>query len=363
VMAYNDGAVSDAMVQLVEVPTGEAVPPSDASNRHFFIKPNKQYQVAVSAPGFSTETLDLETTPNDALSVIQRKVGLRQSAKLVVQAFSALDSLPLRDVDFTYSNEKGPQPLTNQNTSKAADYSFQVAFGDKSKLVATKPGYQPAVVNLDLPNGNGPSPVLNLDVYLQPFAVLPISLYFDNDQPKWPNPTDNEQNLTYEQTLNEYLARKPIFVEKYTEGLAQNAYETARQQMLSFFDKDVAQGMQALNELCAQIEPYLKKGYRLEMLTEGEASPLASFDYNKQLSERRLSSIRNYLKVWNNGALKSYLYSGHLTLSTKFVQQKMPADTATEPVLAADRRQVEFSPASSLMRKIVIREVRLQNKV
>jgi hypothetical protein len=210
----------------------------------------------------------------------------------------------------------------------------------------------------------GPSAVMDLNVYLKPFSALPISLYFDNDQPRWMESSmETETRMGYEQLLLQYMERKSFFVERYSEGLAQELYEANRQQMLTFFDEEVQVGLQELNELCGEIEPYLKKGYQLEILAEGQASPLAAADYNQRLTARRVSSIRNYMKTWREGALKPYLYSGKLVIiSSSFLEASQPV--AVEPNQAIDRKVVEFSPTSSKMRRIIIRDVRLKgNKV
>ena len=114
-----------------------------------------------------------------------------------------------------------------------------------------------------------------------------------------------------------------------------------------------------LAELFAQVEYYLKKGYKLEIQADGETSILASKDYNQRLIARRVSCLRNYLKVWQNGTLKSYLYSGKLTVSNITNQA---GDAVAAAPSAFDRRLAEYSPEASRMRKVTIKSIRVQRK-
>ncbi len=356
-LANSNALLEDATVSVVEAETGTTIAAEDAAHRQFYLSPGKQYQLSVEASGYSSETQTLETKAADVLSIVKKEVRLRQNAKLIVQTFNALDSLPIGGVDFKFTSDTWLQALSHQNDEQATEHSFVAAFGDSSKLEASKPGYKSAVVNFDAITAIGPSAVLNVKVYLKPFADLPITLYFDNNQPKWvQDPNETESNLSYEQTVQQYIERKPFFMERYAEGLAQEAYEAARQKVLSFFDHEVAVGLQQLDELCSQIEPFLKKGYRLEILADGQASPLAASNYNQWLAARRINTVRNYLKTWRKGTLKSYLYSGKLVVTSNYIQ------TTRTSAIDADRREVEFSPDASRLRKVVIKDVRIQSK-
>jgi outer membrane protein OmpA-like peptidoglycan-associated protein len=361
-LASSNALLEDAAVSVVEAETDSAIVAEDAAHRQFYLSPGKQYRISVEASGYSSETQTLETRAADVLSIVKKEVRLRQNAKLVVQTFNALDSLPMGGVGFKFISDTWVQALSHQNDEQATEHSFVAAFDDNSKLEASKPGYKSAVVTFDALTAIGPSAVLNVKVYLKPFAGLPVTLYFDNNQPKWiKDPSETESNLSYEQTVQQYIERKPFFMERYTEGLAQEAYEAARQKVLAFFDHEVAVGLRQLDELCSQIEPFLKKGYRLEILAEGQTSPLATVDYNQWLAARRINTVRNYLKTWRNGALKSYLYSGKLVLTSKYV--KTTPTSATDAAAGKNnRRELEFSPEASRLRKVVIQDVRIQSK-
>ena len=67
-----------------------------------------------------------------------------------------------------------------------------------------------------------------------------------------------------------------------------------------------------MQEFSGLLLPYLEQGNKIEIIVEGYASPLASGDYNKRLTKRRISSVINQLSVWSNGALSDYLARGIL---------------------------------------------------
>ncbi len=237
-----------------------------------------------------------------------------------------------------------------------------VPFGNNSKLEVSKSGFNTAVVSFDAMTAVGPSAVMDVNVYLKPFTNLPFSLYFDNDQPRWMESSlETETRMGYEQLLLQYMERKSVFADRYSEGLAQDQLEASQQQVFAFFDDEVKSGLRELDELCNEIEPYLKKGYQLEVLAEGFASPLAANDYNQRLTARRVSSIRNYMKTWGKGVLKPYLYSGKLVITSSFLQNSAPSATDAT-IQPSDRRLVEFSPDASKMRRVIIREVRIKGK-
>ncbi len=352
--AANGAMLEGVTMQLTEKSTAIPILSDDKGANQFIVEPNKVYQLTVEAPGFVTETVDVDITIGDAFSTVTKKVRLRQKVKVFVQTYDALDSLPIGGVAFQFTPSGDEPSITHQNEEEATEYIFTVGLGEGSKLEAKKPSYKPAVLSFEAPS-EGPSLAILQRVYLQPFANLPLALFFDNGQPYWEDPMDTETKLTYEQTLQTYLERKPVFIEKYTEGLAQGAYDAARSNLMAFFEKEVETNFQQLDELCSQLEDYLKKGLHLNVVIEGEASPSGAADYNKRLMARRISSVRNHLKTWHNGALKGYISSGKLAISSNF-RSSEPVSTDVAP----DKQQSEYSPEASRMRKVVIKEIRIQ---
>lgn len=350
-----NGAILDGVtMQLTEKSTGIPILSDDKGANQFIVEPSKVYQLTVEAPGFVTETLDVDITIGDAFSTVTKKVLLRQKVKVFVQTFDALDSLPIGGVAFQFTPSGDEPSIAHQNEESATEYIFTVGLGEGSKLEATKPNYKPAVFSFEAPS-EGPSLAILQRVYLQPFADLPLALYFDSGQPRYEDPMDSETKLTYEQTFQAYLERKPVFYEKCAEGLVEESGGKACADLVGFFEEELAASYEHLDELCSQMESYLRKGLRLEVVIEGQASPSGAADYNKRLVARRTSSVHNHLKSWHNGALKGYISSGKLAVSSNF----KPSEPVSADV-APGQQQSEYTPEASRMRKVVIKEIRVQ---
>ena len=101
----------------------------------------------------------------------------------------------------------------------------------------------------------------------------------------------------------------------------------------------------------------LKKGEHFELIFKGYASPLSKDDYNKFLSKRRISTVKNYISFYKNGVFLNYLIAdkkGKTTLSFKeesfgeYLTDKMVSDNPN------DKRNSIFSKKAALERKVEI---------
>jgi uncharacterized protein YegP (UPF0339 family)/outer membrane protein OmpA-like peptidoglycan-associated protein len=142
------------------------------------------------------------------------------------------------------------------------------------------------------------APVTKLSVK----SLLPVVLYFDNDQPD-ANTTAKTTAKTYEQAYTAYTSLRPEFVTK-GDGAATG----------TFFDNDVKKGMSDLAKLAAGLKDIVASGEKANIKIKGFASPLAKGDYNKSLTGRRVSSVENYLKSYDASLAKA-ITSGALKIS------------------------------------------------
>ena len=129
-------------------------------------------------------------------------------------------------------------------------------------------------------------------------ADFPLVLYFHNDEPEprsWKLKTDKTYNTTYDQ----YAALRPLYEKENGET---KAFET-------FFETEVQHGHAQLQNLAEALIPVLKGGERITLEVRGHASPLARNDYNKNLSLRRIESLRNQLQRANSNALAAFMDS------------------------------------------------------
>jgi hypothetical protein len=182
---------------------------------------------------------------------------------------------------------------------------------------------------------------------------LPIRLYFHNDEPN-PRSWDTLTTLTYEQTYRSYKALVPDYHQAWgdnTEGLAA---------IDGFFQDKVDHGFAQLNDFIALLKQALQEGQRIELQVRGFASPLAKSDYNANLSLRRISSMVNYLREVDNGALRSYLSSGALGIRKSPFGEDKSATGVSDAL--EDLKGSVYSVGASLERRIEIEQVLLTDE-
>lgn len=330
----------------------------DGAEMKFLLETDKSYRLIASAIGYLPDTLEFNASQSDVFEKLRQPIFLKPKARLLVRTYNAIDSLPLGGVTLQLGLEGVGEKTSVSNAEDEFEYAFLVGVGDLISLVAMKPGFTTTYVQPNAQYRFAPTSDAHLSVYMSPFTEAPVALYFDNDEPKWVKQTDATTKLTYAETLQKYLEREQVFVKNFSEGLNADEAEQAGQMMHSFFEEEVQPNLARLDRLCQQLDNYLKKGYALEMLTVGEASPLASEEYNNLLISRRISSVVNQLKTWNNGELNQYFENGQLIVSSSI--KVMPGQGEKVQVKLSDRRQSEFSPEASKMRRVLIQGVKRQ---
>ena len=125
---------------------------------------------------------------------------------------------------------------------------------------------------------------------------FPVVLYFHNDDPD-PRTTMTRTDQTYEQTFQRYRSLIPEYIDR-------NEDEGSTQ---AFFRDHVEAGRTLLEELIEVLVQAMERGDKITLAVRGHASPLALNDYNQKLSSRRISSLRNQLRMVKNGILVPYL--------------------------------------------------------
>ena len=193
---------------------------------------------------------------------------------------------------------------------------------------------------------------------------LPVKLYFHNDEPN-PKTTDTVSTLTYIQSYNQYIKLKSDYKKEYSKGLVGDDSEEAKEDIDDFFVQYVEQGVLDLKEFLRLLLPELQKGFEIEVTIKGFASPLAKTDYNIHLTKRRISSLLNYLAIYEDGVLKPYLnHSSADGGSLSFV--KIPFGEYTADQLISDNpndaQNSIYSRKAGLERKIEIQSVSLVTK-
>ena len=187
--------------------------------------------------------------------------------------------------------------------------------------------------------------------------LLPVTLYFHNDEPECCNLRDTT-SLSYVETFDEYRKRLSEYKYEYTKSLKAPEKEKAEMDVTDLFTQKVEKGYRQLIQFSAQLLDVLAAGQKIEVTIQGYCSPLHYNQYNIQLGYRRIASLRNYFYHYRDGILMPYLESGKLLLKNESLGEER-ADKKVSDKLEDTRNSV-YNPAAALERKVEIISVELK---
>lgn len=188
---------------------------------------------------------------------------------------------------------------------------------------------------------------------------LPVTLYFHNDIPN-PDSWSTTTDVNYIKAYDDYTAMIGTYQTEYAKGLKNEKAEEAKEDIESFFAEYVDKGVRDLKLFQDLLLQELDKGAKIEVTVKGFASPLAKTNYNVNLTKRRIASLVNYLRAYNNGVFAKYLDNnapngGHVIFS------EVPFGEYTANQLTSDNpndvQNSVYSRAAAIERKIEIQSV------
>ncbi len=155
-------------------------------------------------------------------------------------------------------------------------------------------------------------------------SLLPIQLFFDNDEPD----QDNIHDVTakhYKETNLKYYQKTEDFVKSQI-----NPIESEKT-VHEFFENEVKGGLTKLENFTKVLYQKLKQGEQVEVFIKGFTSPRAATDYNYHLAGRRIVSVKNHFATWKYGVLQKYLHSGALKISERPMgETTVPSDISDD---------------------------------
>ncbi len=146
--------------------------------------------------------------------------------------------------------------------------------------------------------------------------MLPISLYFHNDEPD-SNTTRTYTKIPYAESYEFYMSLRDIYKREYSRPCKTVEQQNlARQRMDEFFEQQLTGEYKRLNACLDAMASFLAKNpaATMEIQVRGFTSPRAATSYNKNLAKRRISSFRNYAEVYNEGVLREYIDANRLLI-------------------------------------------------
>ena len=151
---------------------------------------------------------------------------------------------------------------------------------------------------------------------LRPQDLLPLSLYFDNDQPD-AKCLDTTTALDYTQTWRKYIQLRDIYKGTQPSPVDRRKWDSIQQSVDVFFKSELEGGRTRMLQFFELLLADLQQGKKVCLTVNGYASPLFESEYNVNLSARRISCFKNELLHWNGEALLPYYNTGCLKIETE----------------------------------------------
>lgn len=186
--------------------------------------------------------------------------------------------------------------------------------------------------------------------------MLPITLYFHNDEPD-PKSRAIITSRNYQNLLKDYYAMKDIYKSEYSKGLSGKSKIQAENDIADFFENYVAKGFSNLKLFTSLLLQDLSDGNKVTIKIKGYCSPLTTTEYNLNLAKRRINSIINFIRQFDNGIFKQFI-DGTATNQGKLIFIEEPLGETTASKLVSDnpndKRNSIYSRAAAFERKIQI---------
>jgi hypothetical protein len=319
------------------------------------VQKNKEYAVVAHKEGYLPDTVTLLTQRIPADRRYMKKLFLKPNITLAVQTYNQLSEEPLAGVSVRLIEVRGRSE--DQVIESGSGGSVLVDFKKQYMLVAEKEGYYPdtLMVTEEELRSMEPGAKLDRNFFMTPASLagyLPLSLYFDNDQPK-----PGRRVQSYDQAVSEYLTQKEKFLATFTAGMDSVEQQGAIERLDRFFSEDVEGGYLKLEYFAENLDLFLENGYEVTILVKGFASPLANSEYNLALTKRRIASVKSYFRKYENGVYAAYISNGQLQI------QSAPLGELEAPEAVSDdyrnKRMSVYSLEASRERRTEIIEVNL----
>lgn len=345
-----------ATVQLIDQETGlelDRVTNLEGIDHLFTLQEDRNYIIVATRENYFPDTIFLSTVGIEESQTIDKKMFLETDRLLLdVFTFTTIGQLPLEGCTVTLIDLTDGKEIVEINPLNN-EFNFMPELGKEYKIIAKKKGYQDAEEYLDTRIYDKPT-LITKKLYLDKFVLqdlLPIALFFDNDLPE-PASRSTMTKAKYGELVNNYIAAKESFKEKYTAPLLENEQEEALSKFEDFFEGDVKGGYDKFKMFLVLLQQELEAGNKVELDIKGYASPRAENKYNLALGQRRVNSVKNEMIFYENEELKKYYLKGQLVITDiSFGKELAPSNVSGD---LKDRRQSIYSLEASRERRVEI---------
>jgi tetratricopeptide (TPR) repeat protein len=330
----------------------------NSNSNNYTLSFNHLYKVIVKKEGFGVDTVEVSTAGYSTTTTLFEKLYLNRGINLIAQAFDKTTNQPLLGTNIRFIEVENKN-LKTDSKENSHEYEYGLNFERSYWVVISKKGYTSDSVLVKTYAENTKlvkNQTILEKLYLQPsklVSFLPLSLYFDNDEPD-KRTNANSTKKSYSQTYNVYYPRKHEFTTKYLGEQSNKLSDPSHTRLINFFDEKVKGGHDKLLLFSAALKERLQAGDKVEITIRGFASPRAASEYNKNLTSRRISSVRNHFSLFENGIFNQYFKNGQLILREEpNGEEKAPTGISD---LIPDERNSVFSVDASLERRVELIE-------
>ncbi len=268
------------------------------------------------------------------------------------------------------SNREGALSLTDEEACCNDLYAFKYPVPPPTPKPEPKPETKPEPPVVQVPNvpantsvppppvifetpkpvpPTAPWPTSTPDVFTELQSMLPVTLYFHNDEPD-SNTLAIVTQQNYIRHYEWYYSMKEVYKTNYSLGKAEDRYKVD-----DFFEYKVRKGHDDLLLFTDNLLELLKAGNKIKVSIKGYTSPRSPTNYNFNLAKRRIDSGKNFFREYKGGILNVFIRKGLLKIiETPFGETRSPDGIADA---YADRRNSIFSVEASQERRIEIIDV------
>ncbi len=317
------------------------------------LKRNTWYQIIATKEGYDPDTICFNTNNIKTSTEIIKQVKLKPSIfKLDLDALvfdnSSGVAAPLNSAIVQLENIL-TESIAYTEKKEGNVSSFTIQNDQEYCLVASAIGYTNDTLCFNT-NGLEKGTTLVKRLYLNTDIdildeILPISLYFDNNIPKANNSSKTTTSSNYEDLFYPYYRKQNEFIANYSGAPSK---EEGEREVRTFFENDLKNNFDTLGIFSEALISFLRSGQKATISIQGYASPLANPVSNALLSSRRVNTIMNHFRTYNNGVIEQYIGK------QLFLEEIAHGEGKADKNIPDDPINGKYSPAASRERRVEI---------
>jgi tetratricopeptide (TPR) repeat protein len=330
--------------------------PGSSNRQDYKIDFDHQYQVSMSKEGYTVGTSEIVSTL-DRLDggTIETKIYLKRGLSFKAYTINTVTKDTMRGVTYRLVELGQNGKTQTQNDPEKKDYQTSISYDKRYVIVAEKEGFLPDSLEfLTTDLEKIPFQTIVKELRMRPLdvtAFLPIPLYFDNDYPD-PRTMKTTTDREYRATFVDYIRKKEEFKTEFTKGLTGADKQAGLDSLERFFEVEVRGGWNRLMEFSEALYIMLERGDSIQITLKGYASPRAGTQYNKNLTDRRVSSVHKHFDLFDGSIYKRFVDNGQLVILREANGESKAPKGISDNI--ADRRKSVYDVRASRERRLEI---------